>query len=316
MPASEALLNAAAALLLIALGLHLPGLTRRVGRAGLAFAALGALAPLLDPLRFTLTAEDQIAFLTQDPFFAGPLPGAAGVVLAAGGALLLGAPWGRCRRWAGCALAGLLDSVGLQGLTAAGAPWLAPFSAHRFAWPVLPQDHLVLIAVAALALALLEIRPRLRNWVLAAAGTLLLALALTGVAGQFGLGMISPLPAGAQRSVEPDPVWPGRWLDIGVDSADYTAVTRGLGSAGDSPSRTPRWNDELQLLSLLEDPIVRRIYFEVFRHPVARIEVTGSQIQLSVRELADALVDARGATLLLQTDIYGRHRSYKVERLN
>lgn len=316
MPASDALLNAAAALLLIALGWHMSGLARRLGRAGFSFLALGALVPLLDPLHFALTADDQIAFLTQNPLFAGPAPGVMGVLLAAAASLLLGAPLHRCARWAGCALAGLFGGVGLQALTPGGAPWLAPWSAHRFVWPVLPQDHLALIAVAGLALALLEVRPRLRTWVLAGAGTCLLALALIGVTGQLFLGMSSPLPAGAQRYLEPDPVWPGRWLEIAVDSGAYTAVTRGLGSAGDSPNLTPRWNDELQLLSLLEDPAVRRMYYEVFRHPVARVEVTGSQIELSVRELADALVDGRGATLLLQTDLHGRHRHYKVERLN
>lgn len=315
MTASDALLNAAAALVLIALGWHVPWMARRIGRAGFSFMALGTLVPLLDPLRFALTSEDQIAFLTQDPVFAGPLPGAAGVVLVSAGSVLLGAPRDRYLRWGGCTLAGLVFSVGLQGLTPEGAPWLAPWSAHRFSWPALSQDHVALIAVAGLALALLEAWPRLRTWVLAGTGTLLLALALTGVAGQLRLGMAGPSLAGAQRYLEPDPLWPGRWLDIAVDHADYTALTRGLGSAGDSPDRTPRWNDELLLVSLLEDPVVRRIYFEVFRHPVARIEVTGSQIELSVRELADALVDGRGATLMLQTDFLGRHRHYKVERL-
>jgi len=314
-PASDALLNATAALLLIALSWHVPWLSRRSGHAGLAFAAMGALVPMLDPLRFAVTSEDQIAFLTQEPFFAGPLPGMAGILLAAGAALVLGIPAVRCLRWSGCALAGLVGSIGLGGLTSGGAPLLAPYGAHRFAWPLLPQGQVGLIALAALALALLELRPRLRIWVLAAAGTLLLALVLAGVAGQIGLGMGSPLPADARRYVEPDPLWPGRWLDIAVTGTEYTAVTRGLGSAGDSPSHVPRWNDEGRLLSLLEDAAVRRIYFEVFRHPVARIEPIGSQIQLSVRELADVLVGAPGATLLLQTDMYGRDRHYKVERL-
>lgn len=316
MPASDALLTATAALLLIALGWHAPWLGPRMRSSGLAFLALGAVLPLLDPLRFSLDSEDQIAFLTQEPLYSGPLPGLALVLLVTGAAILLGARAGRCVRWAGWTCGGLLLATGLMGLTPGGTPWLAPFTAHRFAWPILPQGHLWLIVLAAAALALVEAWPRRRGWLLAGAGALLLALLLAGAIGPLGLAGRLPLSAGASRDSEPDPIWPGRWLDIAVDGGSYLALTRGWGSAGDVPSRMPRWNDQPQLLSLLEDPVVRRMYFEAFRHPVARSEASGSQIRLTVRELADALVDAPGAALVLQTDAHGRHRHYQLQRLD
>jgi hypothetical protein len=301
---------------MIALLWQAPWLTRRIGRAGLAFLALGAVIPLLDPLHFSLTSEDQIMFLNRDPVFAGPLPGFGLAALAAGAALLLGAKPGRTLRWAGLALAGLTGTVGCGGLTPDGAPWLAPFNAHRFAWPVLPAGHLWPIVVAVGALVLLELLPRRRIWVLAGAGVLIVGQGMTGVAGQLSLATSHPPARTAERYLEPDPLWPGRWLDIAVDGAGYSAVTRGLGSAGDTPNRTPRWNDEWLLLGLLEDPVVRRIYFEVFRHPVAHTEESGSQIRLSVRELADALVDAPGAAFLVRIDDQGRRRSYRLERMD
>ena len=315
-PASDALLNATAALLLIALGRQAPGLRPRMGRSGLGFLALGTLLPLLDPLRFSFGSDDQIEFLTQNPVFSGPLPGLALVLLAAGAALLLGAPAGRCVRWAGWTCGGLLLETGLTSLTPGGTAWLAPFSAHRYAAPLLPHGHLWLIVVAAVTLALVELWPRRRGRLLAGAGALLLSHALVGAIGLFGLANGLPPGAGASRDSVPDPIWPGRWLDIAVDGEAYTAVTRGLGSGGDVPSRMPRWNDQQLLLRVLEDPVVRRLYFEVFRHPVARIASSGSQIRLTVRELADALVDAPGPALLLETDAHGRHRRYQVERLD
>jgi hypothetical protein len=315
-PASDSFLIVATALLGIAAAWNTPWLRRTAGVEGLLLLALGALLPLLDPLRFALIAEDQIAYLTQDPVFTGPLAGLAAAGLAAAGGTALGIPLRRCLRWWGWAAAGVLLPILLASLTPSGAPWLAPFLAHRFAWPILPKGCMVLLALLALGLAGWELWPRRRTGLLRGMGIAATLLALAGIAGQAGLGSALPVPAGALREIEPDPFWPGRWLDVVVESDRYTAVTRGLGSEGDVPSAVPRWNDQTRLLQLLEDPVLRRFYFEVFRHPVVAVEATDFQIRLSMRELGDALVGEPGPTLVYETDAHGRHRQYRVERLD
>ena len=316
MPASDTLLILAAALLCIAAAWQIPWLQRSAGSAGLALLAVGALLPLLDPIRFALISEDQIAYFTQEPVFAGPLPGFGAAALAAAGGATLGVPARRCLRLAAWAAAGVLLPVALASLTPSGAPWLAPFFAHRYAWPILPQGCIPLLAALAAGLAFAELWPRRRAWVLGGAGVLALLEALGGVAGQLGLGAALPVPAGALRQIEPDTLWPGRWLDVVVEGDGYTAAARGWGSAGAAPRAVPRWNDQVRLLRLLEDPVLRRFYFEVFRHPVVEVEEADFQIRLSMRELADALVGAPGPTLRYETDAHGRHRQYRVERFD
>jgi len=315
-PASDTLLMVAAALLCIAAAWQIPWIQRRAGAAGLALLALGAILPLADPIRFALESEDQIAYLSQHPWFTGPLPGLGAAGLAAGGAYAAGLPVRSCLRGLGWAAAGIVLPVALAGLTAAGAPWLAPLDAHRYAWPILPQGCIALSAALAVALAAAEAWPRRRGWLLGGVGALVLLEGLTGAAAQGGLGATLPRAAGAIRQIEPDPVWPFRWLELVVDSDRYTAVTRGWGSAGDKPSTVPRWNDQGRLLRLLDDPVLRHFYFDVFRHPVVQVEAADSQIRLTMRELADALVDAPGPRLLYETDAHGRHRQYRVERLD
>jgi hypothetical protein len=328
-PASDALLSSTAALLLIAATWHVPRLARAMQRPGFACCASGALLPLLDPFRFSFTSEDQIAFLTQDPVFAGPLPGLAAVGLAAGAAVLLGVSSRRCVRWSGWTAAGLVLAVALAGLTPAGAPWLAPFSAHRYSLPILPQGLFWLILGTVLALALLEFGRKYAKrsparwvqsrWVLGSLGAWIVLLAAPGALAYADLMFISggDGAAGAPSyDVEPDPVWPGRWLEITVTGNDYLAQRRGLGGPDEGLDQVLRWNDQVALLRFLDDPAIRRMYFEVFRHPVARTESSGSKIRLTVRELADARLGASGPALRIETDIQGRQRLYQVDRLN
>ena len=295
---------------------QVPWVRRRAGPAGLLVLMLGAVLPLLDPLRFSIVSEDQIAFLTQDPMFSGPLSGLALAALAAAIAFALGMPARRCLGWWGWAAAGILPPPLLASFTPGGAAWLAPYLAHRYSWPILPEDHIWLIGILGTALVIVELWPRRKRWVLGIAAGLVFLEAAIGLAGQLGLGTHIASTPNSTREIEPDGLWPGRWLEVVVSPERYVAVTRGLGSAGDQPSVTPRWNDQVRLLRLLEDPILRRFYFEVFRHPVATVETSDSKIRLTVRELADAIVGAKGATLVFETDAHGRHRQYLVERLD
>jgi hypothetical protein len=316
LPASDAFLNAAAALLCVALLWQVDWVQRRAGIPGLALLVVGCLTPLLDPLRFALNSQDQIAYLTQDPLFSGPLVTLAAITLASVGRFVLGASLLSCAMAWGWAAGGALVPIGLACLTPGGAPWLAPYSAHRYSWPVLPQDYVPVIVLPAIALAGGELWPRGKRWLVPAAAALIVLWAIPGMAGEEGFGSPAPVPPGAVRDIEPDAFWPGRWVDIVVEGSRYVAVSRGLGSDGDVPSVTPRWNDEVRLLPLLDDPVLRRFYFEVFRHPVVRVDATDSQIRLTVQELADALVGAPGPTLLYETDAHGRHQRYRVERLD
>jgi hypothetical protein len=325
-PASDSFLNAAAALLCVGALWHVPWIRRHAGAGGLALGMVGALLPLLDPLRFAIVSEDQIAYLTQDPVFAGPLPGLAAIALASGAALVLGMRRRRCLRLAAWAAAGVLVPMVLNALTPEGTPWLAPFDAERTAWPVLPAGHGWLIAALGAGLAAAELWPRggkrlggkhvRGSWALVAAGGVVAVQLAIGIVGQVSLRSRGTTTADTLHGLELDPFWPGRWLDIVADGDTYTAVTRGLGSAGDTPEVLPRWNDQGTLLRLLEDPVLRRFYYDVFRHPVATVSVSDSQIRLTMRELADTLVGAQGPTLLYETDAHGRLRRYQVERLD
>ena len=76
------------------------------------------------------------------------------------------------------------------------------------------------------------------------------------------------------------------------------------------------WNDQPRLLSLLADPAVRRFYFQVFRHPVARIEESPARLSLILQEAGDQVRSEPGRTFTYETTPDGEETVYRVARFD
>ncbi len=315
MSVSVVLLTTAAALLLLALGLHAPALP--LGRGSIALLTLGSLLPVLDPLLFAIGTEDQIGLLDQPPVFAGPWAGLALIAAAAGAYAAVRRqtyPW----RAALLAAAGLLLNLGLMAFTPVGTPWLAPFAPMRWAWAVFPAGHPVLVIVLAIVLAALEAWPRQRGKLAWAAAAVLICYAAAGFAGRlWAVRMAARMAAPAEQVlVEPANWAPWAWLVAVEEPQTYRVLAEHTGEASSAPVSIARWNDEPPLLVLLQDPLVRSFYYRVFRHPVARVDSQGAQLTLTLQELSDVSRGEAGATFTLSTDWAGRSRLYRVTRFD
>jgi membrane-bound metal-dependent hydrolase YbcI (DUF457 family) len=318
MAESRMLLTATVALLVLAWGLHWPALTRRIPRPAWWLAGAGTLLPLLDPVASRLSLEDQIAALTRTPLFAGPLP-SLGLIAAL--ALAVGI-WQGARPGAqalAALTAGLVLHLAPTALTPWGVPMLAPFSPARFGWPVLPQSHALaipLLAGGAIAHELWPSRGRWLRWSALAGVTLYAAVAVGGFL-WAAARVPPPADAIAPRSIEPAGIWPVAWLiiDRAPGSFAVTRVRLGEPEAG-QPERIARWNDEPLFLSTLGDPVVYRLYARAFLHPVAELTTSGSQTTLTVQELAHQVAGSAGPRFVLESDLDGRNRLYRLERFD
>jgi len=315
---SRALVTAAAALLVIAMGLNWPALTRHVPRPAWGLAVIGALIPLLDAAASYLAAEDQIGALTHAPFFAGPLTGLGLILLAT----IAVAVWSGARP-AGIALsaltAGFALHIALQALTPRGVPWLAPFNLNRQGWGLFPAGHPLLLGLLGASVLALEALPRYGGWIRRTAAGIAVAYGLAAVGGYLWAEQRAPAPASADtlRTVEPDGLLPHRWRIIDRTSQDYRVTTLAMGEPAEGqPRQVARWNNEPLLRLELEDPVVYRLYFRTFLHPVAELTASSSQTILTVQELAQRLTGSEGPTFVLKTDSDGRNRLYRLERFD
>jgi hypothetical protein len=128
-----------------------------------------------------------------------------------------------------------------------------------------------------------------------------------------------PLPgdAVAPRSIEPDGIWPVAWLIIDRAPGSFAVTRVRLGEpAPEKPVRIARWNDEPLFLAKLGDPVVYRLYARAFLHPVAELSTQGSQTTLTVQELAYHVAGADGPSFVLESDLDGRNRLYRLERFD
>lgn len=314
----EILLTAATALLLIALLRHYPPLFRWLGRRGLALLVAGSLIPVLGAVLGYATAADRIAFLARTPLFGGVFHGVVLIGALAG----LAGFFIPVRQVAGLAL-GLAGGFALYlllvVLTPPGAPLLAPFSPRLMSLPVLPTGHPPLLVVLIAGNAALELFTRAQRWlriaVPAAAGLYLLV-------GAVMLAVLSlraaPLASSeANVHVYPANAWLTRWLVVVEGPQSYGIHRQGLGQGPfGEPRRVERWNDQPMLIRLLSDPVVRRFYYGVFRHPVVNIERAGGQVTLIMQEGEDLSPPVPGRTFYLETDLQGTSRFYQLQRFH
>lgn len=312
----EYLLTAAVALLLVGLLRHYAPAYRRMGLGGCRLMVAGILLPLLDPLVAFAVSPDRIAFLAHPPFLGAPLHGlaliAAMCVLAA-----FVQPARTVRRMALWLTAGYALHLGLRLVTPAGVPLLAPYGADVVRLPLLPVGHPLLLGLLVTGLVAVEALRRLRPWLVPALLALCVVYLVVGAAAAGvvrwqvrGLGT----PDGTVH-VYPGNAWLTHWLVVweGPDAyrfRRYSLLSRTL----PEPTRVARWNDQPQLLRLLSDPVVRRFYYAVFRHPVVRIDVVGSEVTLLMQEAADLVPPVPGRTFYLETDLRGSERFYQLQR--
>jgi hypothetical protein len=140
----------------------------------------------------------------------------------------------------------------------------------------------------------------------------------------------------------PANIWPTRWTVVVEQRDGYVAWLRDNGDArggevgggdtgnddggndargrGDtgapSLTPTPRASQSSDLVSVLQDPIIRAFYFRLFRAPVINITAGNSQTTVVMREFADIEPPVPGRTLLIESDLSGRSRVYELKHFN
>ena len=314
----EALLHTAVAVLLLCLAFHHPTLAQRMGQWGFGLMLAGSLIPLLDYVIFYFRAHDRIDFLTQLPVFYGLFNGL--ILIGAISLLTVFLADARAARGVAAALsAGYLLHLSLALLTPEGAPLLAPFTAWRPRLPFFTGGHPLLLALLVLLLVLLEGFRRYSQYTLRAAAGLLVLYFLAG-AGQFGYIAVQARSLAAPGSsvyVEPGNAWLTRWLVTVADDEVYQVRRHGVDLVEfGQPEILPRWNDESLMIRLLADRTVNHFYYQVFRHPVVRMEANDSKYTLIMQELLDQFPLVPGRTLYYESDSEGRNRFYQLQRFD
>jgi hypothetical protein len=310
--------HAAGAVLIVLLARREPRLAARLGARDWRLLIAGALLPLGDYLGAALLAPDSIEFLIRSRWLHSVLDG--GLVIAAGGllgAFLIG--WRRALAGALVVALGWAFHLALDAVTEAGI-WIGPAGGSaRLDWPAFAAGHMPLVA----ALTLAWLAPRIwggRAPFWRAGAWAITALYFGGGALQFAVvfqraaGLARP---GEAWDVTPADSWRAQWRLVLTDGGLYRVGELGpFGEPRDEPSPVPRWNDQPRLLGLLADPMVRRYYFQVFRHPVTQVDETSARITLMMREASDVDAGSPGATFTFETDLDGRDRLYRVERFD
>jgi len=278
----------------------------------------GALLPLLDYLVAAVFAPDSIEFITRARWMHSvPL----GALLLAGAVLLAAFVEGFRRALTAvfALAAGWALHLSLDTLTPAGI-WLGlPERPAPFDWPAFAHGHWPLLALLLIAFATVRARPAWARGTRGAAWALIAVYFAGGIA-QFGV--VSVRAAALARperawDVVPQGVWRARWLLVITDDAEHRIGELGAwGGVIAEPSPVARGNDEARLLALLADPVVRRFYFRVFRHPVTQVDESPIQLTLTMREASDLDAGEPGATFTFETDLDGRERVYHVDRFD
>jgi len=306
--------HTAASLLMLPLLFSAERMRRAADPWGGYWLAAGILLPLLDYLAPLATASDAIGVLTRVPVLHSLSMGAlvlAGLSLVAG---MVAGP-SRALRLTAWAAGGFLLHLGLDGLTEAGF-WPGPaFQSPKWSLPAFARGHVLLVAVLASSLVLARTVPFRRNLVIRT-GAFLAGLYLVGGLSQYAVAFTQAARAAdaEQRDLIPFGHFRAGWLLVSESGETLQVSDIGpWGAARQTSGSMTRWNDEERFLEMISDPVVRRFYYEVFRHPVVRVEARASDAILVLREAADLHSGERGKLFTLSWAADGRERTYQVE---
>lgn len=315
----ELILNATTALLLLCLIWRHPFIARRLRPAVFGYAVAGALLPLLDLAIFNPFLTDRLDFLNRPHLFSAPLFGGAfifsvawlvGQLIPSRQAVTMALGWGM----------GYAVQLSINLLTPVGVPLLAPFSDLRFSFPFYPIGHPPLLVFLLIALMIEPMFSKRFKWSWYPVAGLALVLLLAGPVQHTMMkwnAATLPLGKGGEFHVYPGDRWLTNWRVVVEHENFYQIYQRGIfQDRFQGGSKISRWNNQLHLLNLLGDPVVHRLYYRVFRHPVAEITITGSQLKLSIRELEDKESQSKARGFFLESDLNGQNRSIRLENFD
>lgn len=314
---SDAMFNAAAAVLLAAFALRHSYLAPRLGRSGLAFVLVGIMAPLLDFVVSAMVTGDRIAMLTRPPLFFDP--GYGLVLILALGMLAVFVTDPRTGAVTTLCLAGgyLLFHL-LALITPAG---VSPFSMWdgRISLPFFPSGHPLLLAILALTAVLMAVLRRFEGYIFKAGAALLLLYLLAGPFQYMVVSLQARELAGAGEdiSIAPANIWPTRWLVTVRGDNYYRLYRHGLDMGEfEEGEEHPIWNDETLLLNLLGDPVIRHFYYRRFHNPLVKAVRGESRTTLVIRELADQNPPTSGRVFYYEMEPERNLREYQVTRFD
>ena len=308
----ELILNAATSLLLLCLIWRHPFIARRLRPAIFGYAVAGALLPLLDLVIFNPLLAGRLDFLNRPPLFSAPVFGAAfifsvawlaGQLIPTRQSVTMALGWGM----------GYAVQLSINLLTPVGAPLLAPFSDLRFSFPFYPIGHPPLLVFLLLALMIQPWFSKRFKWSWYPVAGLTCLYFLAGPVQHTMMkwkAATLPLGKGGEFHVYPGDRWLTNWRVVVEDENTYQIFQRGIfQDRFQAGPKIPRWNNQSHLLTLLGDPVVRRLYYGVFRHPVAEITITGSRLKLSILELEDEKSRSKARGFFLERNLNGNNRS-------
>lgn len=315
----ELILNATTSLLLLCLIWRNPFIARRLNPAFFGYAVAGALLPLLDLAIFNPLLADRLDFLSRPHLFSAPVYGGAfifcvswlaGQLMPPRQAVMMALGWG----------VGYAIQLSINLMTVAGVPLLAPFSDLKFSFPFYPIGHPPLLVFLLIALTIELLLSRRFKWGWYPVAGLALVLLLAGPVEHTTMkwnAAALPLKAGGEFHVYPGDRWLTRWRVVVEEEDFYQIYRRGIfQDRFQGGSKIPRWNDQPNLINLLGDPMVHRLYYRVFRHPVAKITINGSQLKLSIQELQDKQSEGKARGFFLESNLNGQNRSMRLENFN
>ena len=210
--------------------------------------------------------------------------------------------------------------LSLNFLTPVGVPLLAPFSDLKFSFPFFPIGHPPLVVFLLVALLFEPLFSRRFKWSWYPVAGLACVYFIAGSV-QFTLikweAANLPLEKGGEFHVYPGDRWLTKWRVVAENEETYQIYQRGVfQDRFQGGPKIPRWDNQSHLLNLLGDPIVNRFYYRVFRHPVSKITITGSQLKLSIQELEDEKSQSKARVFFLESNLNGQNRSILLENFN
>ena len=308
----ELILNATSSLLLLCLIWRHPFIARRIRPSVFGYAVVGVLLPLLDLAIFNPLLADRLEFLNRPYLFSAPVYGGAFILSVAWLAGHLIPP----RQAVAMALGwgvGYAVQLSFNLLTTVGVPLLAPFSDLRFSFPFYPIGHPPLLVFLMIALWFEPLFSRRFKWIWYPLAGLALMLLLAGPVQHTLMkwnAATLPLGKGGKFHVYPGDRWLTRWRVVVEHENFYQIYRRGIfQDRFQGGSKIPRWNNPSHLIGLLGDPVLHRLYYRVFRHPVSEISITGPQLKLSIHELEDENLKSKARGFFLESNLNGQNRS-------
>ncbi len=181
----------------------------------------------------------------------------------------------------------------------------------RLMYPAFNSGHPWLLAVLAMLMLLLFITNKLHLWHK-------LAIAFTVVYLLGGVSFYAYTRNKAeltQGQLFPASSWPRNWWVVESKDEEWNIKRLRVGKAPQPIASLPQWNNQPELLYLLRDPIVANFYYDVFLHPIAKIQQNENGQLLTISEALPVAKEKSQSVFILDANQREQFRIYTLQKL-